>query len=79
MHFQGVGWVLDTFSGCWMGIGCITKVLDRVLDAFLGCWMDFQGVGWGVGCLVFIVLSNTFSWCWMGVGWVLGQSISESR
>ncbi len=29
--------------------------------------MHFQGVGWGVECVVFIVLSNTFGvgWCWM--------------
>ena len=42
--------MLVTFSGCWMDVGCITRVLDGVLDAFLGCWMHFQGVGWGVGC-----------------------------
>ena len=68
---------LVCLMGCWIDVGCLSRILDwvsdafyRMLDAFLGfwigCWMLFNGVG----CVFRVsdrVLDNL-----KGVGWGVG-------
>ena len=60
--------MLDTFSGCWMGVGCITRVLDGVLDVLLSVGWIFRVLD---GVLDALFSSLFYPTLLVGVGWVL--------